>query len=304
VKKAIITGATSFIGVHLINVLLSNDYHVTAIVRPHSINADRIPIDKRITVIELDMSDIHQLVDKVQEKEYEVFYHLAWEGVRVPYRDDKLLQMSNYNNAIKAMEISVILNCKVFVGSGSQAEYGRCSGKITEDYIPQPTTEYGKAKLAAYRTLSSLSKINNIKFIWTRIFSVYGKYDYEKTLVMSALTKLSKNEDLQLTECKQMWDYVHVEDVANAMYMLGAYDCKDGIYNIASGNSKQLKDYVINMKKITGSSSKLDFGAIQYSTEGFVSFEPVITKLLSSIDWTCKVSFEEGITNLWKSFKL
>lgn len=302
-KNAIITGATSFIGIHLINELLVNGYFVTAVVRPHSINIVRLPINNKIKVIELDMNDISLLPNKVEEKQYEVFYHLAWEGARVPYRDDKLLQMNNYNNAIKAIEVARVLKCKVFVGTGSQAECGKCVGRINEKYVTNPTTEYGKAKLKAYRALSNFSKDNNMKFIWTRIFSVYGKYDYEGSLVMSALRKFSRNEDIKLTECKQNWDYIHVEDVANTIYMLGTFDCADGIYNIASGESKILKEYVLDMKRITNSSSNLEFGAIQYNSEGVVSFEPVVDKLRSNLDWSCRVNFTDGILNLFKYIK-
>jgi len=232
-KNAIITGATSFIGVHLINELLVNGYFVTAVVRPNSNNINRLPANKRLTVIELDSNDINLLPNKVKEDQYEIFYHLSWEGVRAPYRDDKLLQLNNYNNAIKAMETANILNCNVFVGAGSQAEYGKCLGKITEEYVPNPITEYGKEKLNTYKTLKDLSESMNIKFIWTRIFSVYGKYDYERTLVMSALKKILNNEDLELTECKQKWDYIHVVDVARAMFLLGVSECECGVYNIA-----------------------------------------------------------------------
>lgn len=301
-KNAVVTGATSFIGVHLINELLDNDYYITAVIRPNSSHIDRLPNSNKITVVELDMNDIHLLSTRIEVKQCEVFYHLAWEGARVPFRDDKLLQKNNYENAIKAMEVACILKCKVFVGSGSQAEYGRCIGKITEDYTPNPSTEYGKAKLKACSTLSDLADENNIKFIWTRIFSVYGKYDYESTLVMSTLKKLTKNEDILLTECKQKWDFINVEDAATVMYMLGTSECKDGIYNIASGNARPLKEYVLDMKKISKSESNLKFGAIQYGTEGIVSFEPVIDKLKSNLNWSCKISFEDGILNLLQDF--
>lgn len=299
-KNAIITGATSFIGVHLINELLINDYYVTAVVRPNSHNINRLPTNKRITVIELDTNDIKLLPNKVKDAQYEVFYHLSWDGVRATYRDDILLQLNNYNNSIKAMQTANILKCNVFVGSGSQAEYGKCLGKITEEYIPNPLTEYGKAKLNTYEKLKSISENMNIKFIWTRLFSVYGIYDHEKTLVMSALKKLLNNEDLELTECNQRWDYIQVEDVARAMYLLGTSDCESGIYNIASGNSKQLKEFVIDIKRITNSKSQLKFGAINYGSEGVISLEPAIDKLKRNIDWSCKVSFDDGITKLSK----
>ena len=161
----------------------------------------------------------------MKHKKIDVFYHLAWEGVRVPYRDDAILQNKNYKCAIKAMKAAKKLGCDTFIGAGSQAEYGICIGKIDENYHAKPSTEYGKSKLKAYETLKVIAKENNMKFIWTRIFSVYGVYDYEGTLVMSSLNKMKKNESIQLTQCTQNWDFIYVEDVARIMYLLANTSC-------------------------------------------------------------------------------
>jgi len=196
------------------------------------------------------------------------------------------------------MNVAKRLGCSVFIGSGSQAEYGKCVGKIDENYETNPTTEYGKAKLKAYEALQKIAKENNIKFIWTRIFSVYGIYDYKGTLAMSTLDKMKRNESIPLTQCIQNWDFIYVEDVARVMYLLANTSCMEGIYNIASGESKQLKDFVLDMKKICKSRSELQFGAIPYNSEGIVSFEPIVDKLKQNLVWSCEVEFEEGIKRI------
>ena len=221
-KNVVITGATSFIGVHIIKEYLKNNCNVIAVVRPNSKKIDRLPKSDYLTIIEIGMEEIEKLKDKVKNKKIDVFYHLAWDGVRVPYRDDVILQNKNYRCAINAMKVAKSLACDIFIGSGSQAEYGRCVGEINETYETRPTTEYGKAKLMAYEKLKIMAKENNMKFIWTRIFSVYGIYDYQGTLIMSALDKMKRNEIIPLTQCIQSWDFIYVEDVARAMYLLAS----------------------------------------------------------------------------------
>ncbi len=299
-KKIVVTGATSFIGVHIIKEYLNNNCKVIAVVRPNSKNLNRLPKNNNIEIIETDMEKIEYIIDKVENKKADIFYHLAWEGARVPYRDDAVLQNNNYECAIKAMKVAKQLRCSVFIGSGSQAEYGKCIGKIDENYPTNATTEYGKAKLKAYETLKVMAKENNMKFIWTRIFSVYGIYDYKGTLVMSALDKMKRNESIQLTECIQNWDFIYVEDAAKIMYLLANTSCYDGVYNIASGESRQLKDFVIDMKEICNSKSELQFGVVPYNSEGVVSFEPVINKLNQNLGYSCKISFNEGIKKILK----
>ncbi|OPJ57384.1 NAD-dependent epimerase/dehydratase family protein [Clostridium chromiireducens] len=293
-----ITGATSFIGIHLIKEYLKNDFNVIAIARPNSKNLNRLPKSDFLTVIEIDMSEIEKITEKIKLKKADIFYHLAWNGTRLPYRNDAAIQEKNYYAAINAMKAAKLLGCDTFIGSGSQAEYGKCIGKISETHSLKPIDEYGKAKLKAYETLNQIAAENNIKFIWARIFSVYGIYDYEKTLVMSTFYKMMKNENIQLTRCEQMWDFIYVEDLARAMYLLANTSCADGIYNIASGESRRLKEFLIDMKNVCKSKSKLQFGAIPYNNEMVMSFEALVDKLKQNTGWECNVKFKEGIKRI------
>lgn len=302
-KNVIITGATSSIGIKLIEKLLKNDYSILAIVRPNSKNLNRIPIDEKISILEIEMNDIESLPNIVENDEYLVFYHLAWDGVRSPYRDDRVLQNSNYENTLKAYNCAFKLNCKVFVGAGSQAEYGICNGKIDERSIPNPNTEYGKAKLKSYEEINLLSLENNLSLKWARIFSTYGVNDYENTLIMSTLNKLLHNDEVMLTECKQMWDYINLSEVADILYLLGSVECENGLYNIASGESRVLSEFVYDMKEITNSKSMLNFGAVEYGQEGIVGFEPSVEKVKRNLNWENKISFKKGIENLIQEIK-
>lgn len=299
-KNVVVTGATSFIGVHIIKEYLAKNCEVIAVVRPNSSNLKRLPKSNLLTIVEISNGKIKNNIEIMQSKKIDIFYHLAWEGSRVPYRDDAVLQNENYMSAIDAMEAAKLLGCDIFIGAGSQAEYGNCTGKIDENHETSPTTEYGKAKLKTYKTLKAMAKENNIKFIWTRIFSVYGSYDYQGTLVMSSLDKMKKNENIKLTQCVQSWDFIYVEDVARAMYLLANTSCIDGIYNIASGKSRPLKDFVIEMKEICKSTSELQFGAMPYNPEGITYIEPIIDKLKQNLGWSCETTFEDGINKTFK----
>lgn len=299
-KYAVVTGATSFIGVHLIQELQRNHYYVYAIVRPDSENLGRLKPSATLTFLEKQIEDYENLSDMINHP-VDMFYHLAWDGARIPQRDDQEKQQTNLHCAVKAMEVANKLRCKAFVGAGSQAEYGKCLGKIDESHPTVPITEYGKAKLKACETLGKMAKRNGMRFVWTRIFSVYGIYDYPKTLVMSALDKMMVNESVLLTACQQAWDFVNVQDAAAAMYLLGINDNCRGVYNIASGETRILRSFVEEMKLISHSSSELNFGAVPYGSEGAVCFEPIINKLVDDTGWRAMVSFEQGIRQIMKT---
>ncbi|NRT37017.1 nucleoside-diphosphate-sugar epimerase [Clostridium beijerinckii] len=297
-RTVLITGATGFIGVHLVKECLRNDCKVIAVVRPNSKNLNRLPNSSFIRVIELEMEKIEEIVEKIEDKRIDIFYHLAWDGVRVPYRDNPILQNKNYECAIKSMNAAKKLRCNSFIGIGSQAEYGICSGKVDENYKVNPTTEYGKFKLKSYETLKAMAEEKNMKFIWIRIFSAYGTFDHEGSLIMSTIDKMGRNESIQLTECVQNWDYIYVEDVVRILYLLATENHEDGVYNVASGESRQLREFILEMKDICKSKSELQFGALPYNSEGIRNLEPNIDKLKQNLRYSCKVSFKEGINKI------
>jgi Nucleoside-diphosphate-sugar epimerases len=300
-KNIIVTGATGFIGMHLLQVLLSDkNNRVYAIVRPKSLNRSKLMIYENLTVIELSLQDIVNL-PRLLSVAGDVFYHLAWEGTRASARNDKLLQENNYHFTMSAIKAAFELGCKSFVGIGSQAEYGMCTGTITENHKTAPLTEYGKAKLRTYEDGKKLAESFGVKFIWARIFSVYGKGDFEGTLVISAISKMLNNEKISLTECIQSWDFLHVSDAANALLLLGS--APSGIYNIASGINYPLKDFVYDMQKLTDSHSFLDFGAIPYNKESLTGFKPVADILRSVTGWAPRISFAQGINEIIEIMK-
>lgn len=299
-KKIIITGATSFIGVHLIEEWLKEkDVEIFAVVRPNSSNMYRIPLNNRIHILEIYMEKYMILLDKIDSAD--IFYHLAWEGAREPYRSDAVVQNKNYECAVEAMNVAIKLDCKVFVGTGSQAEYGKMDGPVDETYPCNPITEYGKAKLKTCQVLSNLADKNNMRFIWTRIFSIYGKYDYSGTLVMSCIDKMRRNESMQMTACTQLWDYMYVSDAARALVGLACNKKAKGIYNIASGNIRPLKYFVEEIKSILNSKSIIDYGAISYGAAGLVNLQPDVKKFQNELDYIPKYEFREGIRELLKN---
>lgn len=216
-KRVVVTGASSFIGAYLIQELLKDtENEIYAVIRPNSSNRDRVPQDDRVKIVELDMAQIEELPSYVPGQ-VEGFYHLAWNGTRGETRDDEKKQKENYEASLLAAKTAEKLQAKMFLGSGSQAEYGIVKEVVSEADEAKPTTAYGKMKKQTYDALKEYFANTSVKLYWVRIFSVFGPEDYEGTLIMSSLDKMQKNEPLQLTECIQKWDYIYIRDVADAL---------------------------------------------------------------------------------------
>ncbi|MBQ7529355.1 NAD(P)-dependent oxidoreductase [bacterium] len=291
-KIIVITGATSFIGLHLLQTWLQEDCLICAVVRKGSKKIDLLPKNDKLQCLELNMDEYDKLPQLISQADY--FYHLAWEGTRAPLRDNAEMQQHNYECSLKAFRVAVKLGCQYFVGSGSQAEYGKMDGIVTENSACNPSTEYGIYKLKTCEMLGNLAQKEQIHFIWTRIFSLYGPHDDPRTLISSCIKKMLNNEESPMTQCSQLWDFLYVGDAALAMKHLVLQKCESGVYNLASGKILPLKDFVIKLKDILGSSSELRFGAIPYGPSGPVDLKPDVRKILQT-GWSAQTDFKEGI---------
>lgn len=295
-RRIVVTGATGMIGVYLINVLLRENNQVYAIIRPKSHNVGRLPKNHNLEIIELPLEEIEKVSDFI--KEADAFYHLAWDGTRAPYRDDAGLQQKNFLGSLKAMSAAISLKCRVFIGTGSQAEYGIANGEIDEEYFCKPVTAYGWEKLHTYYELSKIAEQTGIRFVWMRIFSAYGKYDFSKTMIMSCIEKMKENLPVELTECKQLWDYIYAGDIADGMIRFLETEGACGVYNIASGKARPLKEYVEELHDILKSHSDIKYGAIPYDTNGPINLVPIVNKLKRDLNWEPQTSFATGIRKM------
>jgi len=294
-KKAVVTGSTGFIGKWLVEELLNKGYCVLSTARRGSENLKLLPAHKNLRILELNLDEIESLPDSIDEK-FDVFFHLAWEGSRSAQRNNKDLQHNNYLNTLKALHAAHKLGCDTFVSAGSQAEYGRFrNGPVDENHPEEPISEYGISKLLALHDCGKEAKQYGLRLLWPRIFSAYGEYDFEDTFIMTCVSKMLKNESVPLSLCIQDWDFTYVKDVVEAIVLLVETPSASGVYNIASEISRPLKEFVEEIKRLTGSSSELLYGKVPYGPEGFVSFHPVVKKLMTDTGWSPATEFGQGI---------
>ncbi|WP_167511421.1 NAD-dependent epimerase/dehydratase family protein [Pseudobutyrivibrio xylanivorans] len=286
--KVVVTGAAGFAGYSLTKALLDKGYDVYTILRPGSKHNERFnDIAGNIHPVELDCDDFDQIAEKVAV-DCDVFYHLAWFGGR----DDFEGQNANITYTIKALESAAKLNCKRFVGIGSQAEYGVCSGLISEDIMPAPVNAYGAAKVAGMYLTKRRAEQLGIQWVWGRIFSLYGDFEPSGRMLPDLLRKLSTNEEVSLSSCEQNWDYLHVKDAADLIVALGEKGHAGEIYNIANGDYKPLKQFVEEAKTVLKSESTINYGN---RPDPFISLQPDMSKTKAHTGWEPKISFEDGI---------
>ena len=298
-KKAIITGATGTIGRALIKVCIESGYEVLAVVRRTSERADELKSIDNCRVLYLGLSEYDHAMDEMMKQRvaldgYELFFHLAWMAPFGEGRNNLELQLENVKASLAAVSFAKALGCTTFIGAGSQAEYGRVTGKLSPDTPVFPETGYGIAKLCAGQMTRLACEQAGIKHIWTRILSVYGPHDGAQSLISVAIDDMINNRDTSFTACDQVWDYIYSEDAARAM-LLAAQKGKHGnVYVVGSGEAHLLKEYIQKIAEITNYRKVIGFGKRPYNEKQVMHLQADISELID-LGFKALVSFEEGI---------
>ena len=296
-KIAIITGATSFLGRSTAKYLISKGFVVFGIVRPESEKINLIQGIKGLNIVKLDFDkvrssdflcindlELSKLIEEVKEKKYDIsFLHFGW-GATLD-RSNFMKQMLNVDMSIKVLEFAKVLGAKRFMFAGSQAEMAE--------------TPYGVAKKQFAAFAEDNLKDSNMSFIHLRIFSIYGNGDRGTSLIMTLLKLCKENKDIGLSSCNYDWNFLYINDFARMIYKMIEKDIDSGTYDMASDDTRLLKDYVIEAHKVLKAKNQLNFGERPDSIETFAI--PNISKTIEAIGAFDFTTFKNGIKETVKS---
>jgi len=303
-RKVIITGATGMLGIALIELLLQQRYQILAIINPESKRREGIPKHKNLLVLPCDLGEMTK-VSEIANDTYDIFYHFAWCGTYGDTRNDMNMQINNVKYTLDAVELAYRLGCKVFLGTGSQAEYGRVGSniKLGPETPVFPENGYGIAKLCAGQMSRIKCQEYGIKHIWARILSTYGPGDGTHTMVMSGIIKFLNGYKPNYTKGEQLWDYLYCKDAARA-FQAAAEKGKDGsVYCIGSGQVRPLREYIEIIRNISDPDAEIGFGEIPYFDKQVMYLCADITNLTNDTGFVPQYSFEQGIRETVEWYK-
>jgi nucleoside-diphosphate-sugar epimerase len=255
-KKVIITGATGYIGSNLVKELIKNDCEVFAVVRKDSLKIDLLPINMKI--IYCDLESLSILDQLISERDFDVFYHLAWAGTAGSLRADYQMQLLNVKYTCDASLVSKKLNCKKFVTTGTiteniaQNQFN--SGANSENLV------YGIAKMTTRHILDVLCNKNQINYVWAQLSNIYGGNNTSGNIVSYTLKEIENGRRPQYTKALQPYDLLYIEDATRALYLLGFNKTPKKSYFIGSGKPKMLREYLLSIKDIFGNHAEIGLG--------------------------------------------
>ena len=293
--RALITGATGFVGSCLTELLVRQG-HTVAVLRRASTRPWRIEaVLPRVTSILSDLEHPTAAAANIKRFAPNTVMHAGWYGVAGALRNDPGQIAHNIQSTAELVSVAADAGCQTFVGLGSQAEYGPQNRILRESDSTEPTSTYGVAKLCGLQVSRHLARQTGMRFAWLRIFSLYGPRDNPDYMISSLVEKLLRGERPSLTAGEQLWDYLYVRDAAEAIVAVATTPGAEGIFNLGSGQVQTIRQTVEQLRGLIDPSLPLGIGEVPYRPDQVMHLQADISRLRAMTDWTPRTSLADGL---------
>ncbi len=295
--RCFVTGATGFVGSVLVRRLLAEGHEVHALIRNvHASACWRLAgVVPEIHLVESDLSRLDSLASLLPAIAPDVLFHLAWDGVGSGARNAPVQLVENVNHTLKMLDLCRLSGCPLFVGLGSQAEYGIAQGVLSEESPCRPVTAYGVAKYSLSQLATKFSEVADMRVLWFRLFSAYGPKDDPNHMLPSLITSLLEGSCPALTLGEQRWDYLYVEDAVEGMLAAVVNSNAQGIFNLASGRIQTLRTVIEFVRDEIDPGLPVGLGALPYRPDQVMHLEGDIGRLSAATGWEPRFSLQDGL---------
>jgi len=298
--RVLITGASGFIGRHLIDILDQDNHEIHAIYNLNKPSTDL----KKVNWHQLNLFQDEQVKKFMANIKPTHVIHLAWYTEHGKFWNSE--KNKDWVNAtIKLFKEFKKLNGIKFISSGTKAEYFdgefsqehlNSSFECKEEMLASPDTIYGQSKNLLHETLQELDKENKC-LVWARIFDTYGPYENNKKFCSYVIKNIKKNEDIICNNPNIAMDFLHVHDIAMALSFILHSDFL-GTINISSGKSVTLKyisEYIVGK---LGKEYLLKLNQDSKDRRRILGNNT----LLKNIGWVPSYEIESGLNDLIKFY--
>lgn len=278
--KILLTGATGFVGSHVIRRLIERGHNVTVVVRDQT-KILSCPLLRDTDIICGDILE-PAFILKVPPDSFDAVMHLAW-----PYLPD-YYSMRHLEAAFPAsfqfLKLLIQLGVRQVLVTGTCFEYGLRNGPLSEEMDTHPVTPYALSKDILRRALEMLQKDIQFTLQWARPFYMYGTGQNPCSLLAQLDASIERGDKVfNMSDGEQLRDYLAVETVAGHLAELVERPQFDGILNICSGTPISVRRLVEERISVRGAAIRLNLGHYPYPAHEPMAFWGDATKMSKTL---------------------
>jgi len=294
-RRALITGASGFVGASLARRLAQDGHAVTATCRP---GADlwRLQDATGLDVRRLDVCDeraVEALIDNVRPQ---WTFHLAAHGAYSWQTDTRQIFATNLLGTVNLIGACRRGRaCEAFVHAGSSSEYGFKDHAPDEDDALAPASAYAVAKAAA--TLygrQAAGAGDAMRVVTLRLYSVYGPYEDPRRLVPALLVRGLRGELPPLVDPDVARDFVCVEDVVRAFLAAAAGAEHGTVYNVGSARQTTIREIVQITRAALNVEVQPQWGSTAQRSWDTTTWVSRTDRIRRKLGWEPRVALDEG----------
>lgn len=266
-KTVLLTGATGYIGRHVLKSLFNlchnaqGKIRIISIIRNIKEIEDSIP--EYVQYINYDFSkneDHSELIERMNGAP-DILIHLAWSSGFDHNSDDHI----NYISAHYKFITNLIANgTSTVCVAGSFRECGACSGKIDENCTCQDLNNYALAKNTLRKALEIYQESKSFSFRWLRYFTPIGDEEHNNSILSKILKwDAEGRRSFGFTDGSEMYDYIPIDKLADYTVKIALQNSVQGIINVCSGQATSLKDVVEKFIEDRSLRIRPDYGKFQ-----------------------------------------
>ncbi len=301
--RSVVLGATGFIGRWVARVLSERGDASWLVARDPDRARSLLPeYGAAGQVVGLDVLQTADLARLLRDTRPHVVYNLCGYGVDRGERDPAIATAVN-TELVRSL-VALIPERReqswgglALIHAGSALEYGEIDGDLDEDTAPNPTTLYGRTKLAGSDAIRDAASRGSIRATVARLFTVYGPGEHDGRLLPTLMAATKDRLRIPLSRGDQLRDFTYVGDVAEGLHRLAR--CPSGVpavLNFATGTLISVSDFVGEASAILGiDRNRLGFGDLPARPEEMRHSPVTVDRLERVLGWRPRTTPAQGI---------
>ncbi len=296
--RALVTGASGFIGSHLVRRLVAKGVEVHIFIRPQSDTWRLQDVWYRLHVHRGDLRSYEDVFRVVRAVRPDTIFHLgSYVNVKRSLDDvDEINEViiGGTLNLVRAA-LAEVPEC-LFINTGTCEEYGDGPVPFRESQLPQPVSPYSAAKTAATFFVQMAHKSLGLQGVTVRPFLTYGPAQQPLRLIPQAILAGLLKREFKMTPGEQTREFNYVDDIVEGYLQVARHpDIAGHILNLGNGHEIQIRDVVRRIFDLMGHPIEPQIGALPYRPGETWHFYSDPRKAQQLIEWYPMTPLEVGL---------